>query len=167
MLETILKTIPDLKVIVYYRDPRAMVYSRWTTGLLSGISNQDISLEAKVLCNRMAEELDILPDLLNKYKDNILQIRYEDLIDRPFVYIHDIYDFINIPLPHQVSEWFRGSLNATDHDPNDPDEDLPYDTIRHDAHKTAGRWRFKMHKRDIEKATVACKKVLDYLGYSI
>ena len=83
ILADVLQVIPDLRIISYHRDPRAIVWSRYKAWILSSHAKRDIFIEAKLLCERMLINVKKYISLKSRYPSNIITFRYEDLVQDP------------------------------------------------------------------------------------
>lgn len=154
-IEHFLQAFPDMQVIYYTRDPRAMVASRygkdgpkipesWKRGVL-------------LLCDEMASDIQALDELEPKYPGVFLRVRYEDLVSNPDETMVSLFDHIDLdPLP-ETYEWLNESLHSTKNE----------GVRRTNATLVMSRWRTRFQESDIDEVShnPRCWKVLKRLGY--
>ena len=75
-LEPLMRTNPNLKIIQLFRDPRAIINSRFHS---KGYPARDYTKNAKALCRKMTWDLMEGKELVKKYPDRVKLIFYEDL----------------------------------------------------------------------------------------
>ena len=72
----LLSEIPDIKVILLFRDPRGMMTSRSN---LPWCQNEPTCGQIDVVCRNMDEDLKLALELRSEMPNNIYLLRYEDL----------------------------------------------------------------------------------------
>ena len=161
LLEDILDAVPDLKVVIYFRDPRAIVVSRYYHALLSNMSQKYMRNEGALLCQRMRYELTLLPQLLSKYPNNIHVMQYEDVVKAPADNMREVYKFVGTEIHDEVEKWISGHLvHATKNDGG-------YGTSRTDPVATSKKWRSKLRKSVADDLNNVCSDVLKALRYEV
>ena len=103
-LERTLQRIPDLNVIYYARDPRAMVLSRHVADLAFYAKSDfrhSVVDEAKRLCAQMRGDLRSLKHFDRKYPGAIIRIRYEDFIRDPLATASRLFAHVGRTVPRR------------------------------------------------------------------
>ena len=160
MMETLLKQEPSLKIIHLVRDPRGILSSRFATSQVSGLAKRKMDKEAKVLCHRMLFDLDEYSKLHEKYPNNIVQVRYEDIATSPEESAKVLYQFTRgIAVPEQVESFIKKNTHATK-------DNGSYGTARKDSAAMAMQWKTKLSVQNRNITSTICKSVIEKLGYS-
>ena len=147
-----------LKVIHFVRDPRGIVLSRRSAGLLSFLSSRNLVKESKFLCERITHDLSILDTVAKVFPKQFLTVRYEDLTADQEAITHLVYDFIDQDIPAEVTSWFNNTMSGT------KNTGL-FGTQRANSTYTAYRWRDKLPQKDIDSINGYCSEVLQHYGY--
>ena len=116
-VELLLKLMPDLKVIHYIRDPRAVALSRQMDNSVRGIyarkGKGDTILKAgKLYCQDLERDMRTSRYLQKLHPKNIKEIYYEELATFPNLIANRIYDFIEHPVPQQLYDWISNNTNS-------------------------------------------------------
>lgn len=159
-LEELIARIPDISVIYYVRDPRAIAASRANPEARLTMSNDDRSAatETRILCRRMAEDLAAKRYLESKYPGAISTVRYEDFVRRPRKQAVEVFKSIRRPLPADIHSWIKSKFSG------DADNGI-YGTIRVDPLLTSGKWMSETILRTALEMEDNCHGVLRDLGY--
>ena len=115
-VEKLLKLIPDLKVIHYIRDPRAVALSRQMDQSVRGIyalKRQPIQKAGQLYCQDLERDIRTSRYLQQLYPQNILEIYYEELATFPELITTRIYDFIDRPVPQTLMEWIGNNTSTS------------------------------------------------------
>lgn len=161
-MEHILNAMPDVHIIHYFRDPRAIGMSVTKVPIISfaAKSTEDILLtELSVLCKKMEGDIRTREALEKKYPGAFTTLKYENLVTDPEKAIAKIYSHIGRKVPQSLWKFIRTALNnpnATEHQ---------FGNIRRNATATARAWRKKFPQKDVVKAHEMCKTVLSQMGY--
>ena len=106
---------PSWKVIHVLRDPRGIILSRQRVQYFSRVWSANIEHEARQLCPRIMRDLQKKKILQEKFTSSFYTVKYEDFAAHPHHITRQIYTFLNIPLPQNVSDWItlntQGSRN--------------------------------------------------------
>ena len=160
MMEILIKQEPSLKIIHLVRDPRGILNSRLALHFVSHLAESKIDREAKALCHRMLFDIDEYSRLKNKYPNNIVQLRYEDIAILPEANANFLYQFTRgIAVPEQMTSFIKNITHAQN-------EDDIYGTGRKDSAATAYQWKTTLsaqNQRIIAKTI--CKYVIEKLKY--
>lgn len=159
-LEELIKRIPDISIIYYVRDPRAIAVSRANPEARLTMSNADRSAatETRILCRRMAEDLAAKRYLESKYPGAISMVRYEDFVRRPRKQAAEVFKSIRRPLPADIHSWIKSKFSG------DADDGI-YGTVRADALLTSGKWMSETTLKTALEMEDNCHDVLRDLGY--
>ena len=157
IVETLLQKHPDIKLIHYLRDPRAIAVSRKKLKLLSTITKDDIETEARLLCENIVTDITIKKKLEKLYPNNVLTIYYEKLAKDPVGNAKKIYEFLGEDLPDKVVKWLNGSTNA------EKDGGM-FQLFRKNSTETAMNWEKNLSYGSVKRITQHCRTALDLMG---
>jgi keratan sulfate 6-sulfotransferase 1 len=153
MADRLLELDPDLRIIHYMRDPRAMFVSAVKLGYEKYNKTEQW---AKLWCYRMYRDHEHLRRLSKGNK--ILELRYEDLATNFTKILPRMYSYIDRPLPQALIKWFQVNTNAT------KDNDV-LGTSRKNSTITAFMWR-SVIPDDVKKiVNRICLNVLNIYHY--
>ena len=148
---------PNVKVVHYVRDPRAMLVSAVELGFEKYAAAQ-VTRWAKLLCHRMSKDREHLQGLRGTHR--VLDLRYEDLATDYMSALRRLYGYTKIPLPDEVINWFQRSTNASR-------DGGPLDTSRSNSAVTAYRWRSVIPEDIVEIVNNICAEVIEVYRYNI
>ncbi|KAK2160459.1 hypothetical protein LSH36_133g05056 [Paralvinella palmiformis] len=160
-LGPIIKANPDIYVVHYTRDPRAIALSRYKTGiLLFDKVNRSTVREAQFICDKMREDIRQRLILEKKYPGIFVHLTYESLAEDPEGFAKTFYGLFNESYPtswntfieEYMHEYMDGSTFGI--------------TVRN-ATETALRFRTEMSKHDLDTINKFCSDVIISLGYMI
>ena len=151
---------PDLKVVYFPRDPRAIAYSRAEHGLLKNPRNLHYAEEARFLCARMRNDLAKKELLESRYPGKVLTINYEFLARHPHLYAERVYKHLQHKMP-------EGWLNLMKRNSNAAADNGPFGLVRRDPLKTALNWKKKANVLGRQTMTHRCQFVLEKLHYDL
>ena len=115
-VEKLLQLIPDLKVIHYIRDPRAVALSRQLDESVRGLyafEGQTIQKAGQLYCQDLERDIRTSRYLQQLYPQNLLEIYYEELATFPELITTRIYDFIDRPVPQTLMEWIGNNTSTS------------------------------------------------------
>lgn len=111
-MESLLRTLPNFRVIHLVRDPRAVILSRLkfdASGLggysLSRNNGSIMSREAKLFCSTVLRDIRLSSELQAKYPGKIRQVFYEDAVKNLKNFTKQIYGFVHSANPIGTSWW--------------------------------------------------------------
>ena len=159
----LVKKDPNFKVIHQLRDPRGALMSAKSIGMFSRHSRKSIVEEAKVVCEKMLEDIRAYKILKENYPSNYIQTKYEDLADHPLETVKLIYEHIGANIPQEVE---KHMIEIT-HAKTEPKGPGALDTHRKDSNKTAHKWRLRMTKRDRTLVDKICLRTIQEGGYKV
>jgi hypothetical protein len=91
LVRSLLRRNKSYKVIHLIRDPRGMLLSRERAD--KGMINSDHVLET---CTRLATDIDTYQQMAAEFPNDVIQIRYEDMVQQPEVIAMHVYDFVGL-----------------------------------------------------------------------
>ena len=156
-LQDLLLKEPHIKVIHYFRDPRGIENSR-SAGMKR--KKEGMIKDAKLLCSRMLQDIQIRKKLEEKYPQSFMVLMYEDLANNPLREAERLYNFIGHKLLNQVKDW----LELNTHSKARWADKKPLGTSRSNSSSTAIQWMTKLSLDTKLKLTQICKDVLVELG---
>lgn len=160
-LEDLILRVPDLYVIYYVRDPRAIVNSVLSTDLTTSIGPTDFFSEAEIICHKMEEDLKHYEILKSKFPGVFLLTKYEDLVTDPVSFGDKVYQHIG--LNKATQRWVRFSQTALHSDSSTG----TFGVKRKDGTKSIEKWREGLSVDTVIKVNALCKHVLEKLDYEI
>lgn len=157
--EMLLAKNPDLYIIHYVRDPRAIATSRIQRGLCIDRYNRDLLREAELICRRMSDDIYHRKLLEAKYPNTTYLLRYEDLVLDPLLWVGEVYRFIGRKRHNvsQVSEYFHSAIFGN----------KDHLSERKNGTECINKWRYDLTPDDIVSITTTCQDVLQELGYEL
>ena len=114
-MSSLLKTVPNFRVIHLVRDPRAVSLSRmkfnpFARGLFSGNNNETLVRAAILYCQTVVRDIKSRLKLERKYGGKILSLIYEEVVKDPLKSMRSVYEFIDEPINEVVLEWMSSHL---------------------------------------------------------
>ena len=161
MSEAVLKKDPTIRFILYVRDPRGTILSRW--GIETHLRKKNVYAQrqhALELCTRMQHDFDVYQQLSVKYPGHFLLVRYEDLALYPHETSKFIYNSLGRTVPLSVDKWINGHTHST------KKVKAVLGTNRNSS-AVAERWRTDMTQKEQTIITSQCKRLLRTLGYPL
>ena len=146
--ETLLQTIPNLKVVHLFRDPRAVLHSHSNTKWSRTKENNVKSLQkgAQSVCDRIVKDVEYGKILLQKYPKRFTIIQYEDF-EQPLQTIKALYEFLGMTFDRTILQYVDSS-NGTEKSGNHPFQ-----------------YRNSMTWKNIQVINRYCTNAFDLLGY--
>src|SRR6218665_4038493 len=161
-LEMLIQRIPDIHVLYYTRDPRAIVISRLSLPfpLVFSSDERSVTAESKILCHRMWEDIKAKKLLERKYPGSITTIRYEDFVQD----FSGTIEFVFSQMKHNQSQrLWRWILRKRTADA----DDKPFSTFRGNSCENISKWKTKVSVSQEMEMNRHCHKVLLELGYDL
>ena len=161
--EELVKRDPNFKVIHQLRDPRGALMSAKSINMFSRHSRKSIAEEAKIVCGKMLEDIRAYRTLKEKYPENYIQTKYENLADHPLDTVELIYNHIGSSVPQDVKK----HLSEITHGKTEPRLPGSLDTHRKNSSQTAHRWRLRITKHEKALLDKICLRAIQEGGYTI
>lgn len=149
--EKLLRTMPDLKVVHLFRDPRAVIHShsgrKWSPIKESSLTS--IARGAQAVCCRIVRDIQHGQTLVEQYPDRFKIIQYEDF-ENPLATIRILYNFLGMSFDEEVLQYIDGSeeTGSSNSDGNHPFQ-----------------YRYSMQWKTIKVINQYCEQAFDMLGY--
>jgi len=160
-LEPVIKTNPDMRVIHYTRDPRAIAFSRSRTGILIFDKiNRSSVREAEFVCHKMREDLKQRLILEKKYPHVFTHLTYESFATDPERFARRIYGMLNKTYPEEWKPFVAKHMYGKS-------EGSMFGITVKNATRTAFRWRSKIPKYQLDMINGFCGDVITGLGYQL
>ena len=151
--ESLLQTKENLKVIHLFRDPRAIMNSRFDA---EWYPRGDFVSTTKSLCRKMMHDYQVGQKLMKKYPYRFRFLYYEDLNDKPSDKIKTIYRYLGMSLKEHKFPIVKNTNVFTNSDVN-------VSTER--EKNTAYWWRKQLRWHLVKQIDNICKDVYNALGY--
>jgi chondroitin 6-sulfotransferase 3/keratan sulfate 6-sulfotransferase 1 len=162
LVEDLLKTDPNVRIIHLVRDPRGLLTSWWR---VTRLPNNDTARheykmrDAYLLCKRISSDVHALKELEAKYPGRLLMIRYEDLATNIEAIVNSVYvKLLGLPIPDGLIDIMKTIGNAT------ADNDA-YGIVRKNSTATAFQWRQIMEKEILTNVNIICSSLINELQY--
>ncbi|KAK2153563.1 hypothetical protein LSH36_292g00071 [Paralvinella palmiformis] len=156
-IRALLELVPDLRVILFVRDPRAVAFSRSSN---AKPKNQILRNFLK-LCMKMRADLYYKQQIEQTSPGSLILVRYEDFVARPMFWINAMYAHIGIEAPKEAAhKLIRTRLYAGS------DDGLKFGNVRANASEIAYRWLPLIVPDLMFQMQRACPDVLKTLGYT-
>lgn len=161
-LEPLIQRMPDVHVVFYARDPRAIAVSRadprTRQTYIHDEAKWSVFDEVKLLCRKMWCDLRAKRRLERRYPGSILTVRYEDFLRNPHGTVAQTYGQLLRKVPEGFDRWANERLNATA-------SDGLYGIKRSNSIVHISKWRSEVNYLLGQEMTKHCLKVLKELGY--
>ena len=152
----LLDRIPDLRVILFVRDPRAVAFSRSS----SAKPKNQILRNFLKLCLKMRADLYYRQQIEQSYPGSVILVRYEDFVARPRFWIREMYRHVGIAAPREAAhKLIHTRLYAGS------DDGLKYGNVRANATEIAYKWLPLVAPDLMFRMQRACPDVLNTLRY--
>ena len=161
MAVTLLRKDPYIKIILYVRDPRGVLESRFRRAGKDVKIDENLKLlekDAALLCSKMKADYSVFQELSSLKPRNFLLVKYEDVVARTPEDVKNIYKFIDRTVPKSVLNFFKNATSATKNGHG-------MNTIRKNATLTAEQWKKNLQPEIIKKIEEICEPVLLSFGY--
>ncbi|ELU14454.1 hypothetical protein CAPTEDRAFT_210909 [Capitella teleta] len=160
-VEPVLRAIPELYVLHYFRDPRAIANSRIMIKLRNNsVRAWDIGTE--LLCKEMHQDILAAESISKELVGRIHTLRYEDLVRDIEGSLGKMYQELGRHLPKEVVNFLKDTMNAEE-------EDGKFGVKRKNATSLIDSWRHEYPRDVVETVSRrnSCQFVLQYLGYTV
>lgn len=171
-LDQLLHYLPDARVIELVRDPRATLASRklrqtgdeWLDTKESKeslqvdrMTNYDLLLDAMM----WKEAINAARDARRKRPQNIITIRYEDLVTNPVHVVQRICEFTGLEYSDDMLEvgWVNAATQMSDADPDVPKAQVGI------SKSAIEKWRKSLEEDEIFLAQTILKSEMREMGY--
>lgn len=161
LVEELLRTDPLLRLVYLIRDPRGMLNSWWKNTRISrqNYSDADRELDARAMCTRMHSDWKAFVRLRQKFPDNSLLLRYEDLAESPDAAADRVYRSLGYSgAPRAVIGALRTITAAKNPNGN-------YGIRRANSSMTADAWIDSMRPTLKTMVNRHCHQVLREIGF--
>ena len=98
LIPRLLLQLPNLKILLLVRDPRAITNSRIITEWfpVNDTDPRGVLENVRSLCRKMEDDIQTLRQLVKQFSDRIVVYRLEDVVVDPPELFKDIFKFINL-----------------------------------------------------------------------
>ncbi|KAK2170363.1 hypothetical protein LSH36_3g19058 [Paralvinella palmiformis] len=158
-VERLLARNPDLHIIHYVRDPRAIATSRIDRGLCTDRYNPDLLREVDLICRRIRDDIHDRKLLETRYPNSTYLLRYEDLVLDPLGCVRSTYKFLDKKYQN-ASKWqtfFQEFIYGT----------KDHLSVRKNGTESISKWRSNLSIENIISMTELCQDVIHELGYDL
>ena len=148
----ILDQDPDVVIVYYYKDPRALALSVYGAGAKHG---------AERICSDMRSDLAFYEKLSDRYPGRLYHFRYEDIVTNYKETLEKLYDFVGAELPLSVLNFYHNALGGFGTDFS------MLSTYRENSTHTAFRWKHELSEADIKIIESHCSDVIQKFHYPL
>jgi hypothetical protein len=160
-LSQTLDTFPDIHVIYFTRDPRAVIHSRVSTGKLTwDKTNTSHAREASIFCPRISDDVMNLITINQRYPGVVHVVRYEDLVTNPISTAKTVYKIFNSTPPSEWREFVKRTMHS-----EDGAESGGFGINVKNASELAYRWRKELPADQMTIINKLCSVAISGLGY--
>jgi hypothetical protein len=146
---------PSILVVHLLRDPRGILRSRQS---LKYMRSEKLSDEARDLCTAMLHDIRIRRRLEQNFKNNFLELRYEEMAEDPVQAAKKVYRLMVEDMPQNVEarlqEMVRGQTDVGG----------PFGLIRANGSATANAWK-GMSAYELRTIDLQCKQLYSESDY--
>jgi hypothetical protein len=160
-VEEVVERLPEIFVVFYVRDPRAVAASTIRVKLNS--AEPSILKEARILCRKMELDLVDYKRLSAKYPGVFLLVKYEDLVLNPHAFGDKVFQHIGMGNCSQ--EWVEVFTNSSRRYVRS--KNAKFGTFVHNRTLHLHDWRKVLRGHDLIEVNTYCKTVLDEMGYEM
>ena len=154
-MDFIIDAFPDIHVIYYTRDPRAISLSRAQWDFPKGKRDRRAIAEARYLCPRMTRDISELLRIQSEYPGIIHHLRYEDFVASPVEKGKEAFRYFERTPSKQWKFFCEQAMHAKKREKY---------RVSNTTHATL-RWMKEIPESDLVTMDSLCGDVLDYLGY--
>ena len=157
-LDVILEGHPDWKVVHQIRDPRGVLISQRSSGIMTTYSKGSIIAESSILCDKMLNDTRSLKLYNRTHQSQYMLVKYEDYADAPVQTAQKIYSHIGSEATSEVIEAIMELTHAS-HDSGAMDQ------RRKNSSATARKWTTKMTSIEKKWIDKSCSDFYKESGY--
>ncbi|XP_052090753.1 carbohydrate sulfotransferase 3-like [Mytilus californianus] len=152
LAETLLSSLPNLKIVYLVRDPRAIIQSRM---MLNLVDEQNLKTESTELCSRMDKDMHFIKKSTMKRRIKI--VRYEKFARNSVSEAKDLFKFVGSEFHTDIVKWIeQNSVKSTNFN--------PYSTSRNSS-ESVGRWLTQIKRETALKVDESCVNLYKAVGY--
>ena len=153
-VEGLIQRFPKLRIIHMYRDPRPVVSSRRSYGVLSLYGKSDLRNEAELYCRQLNEDIILRRRLEEKYPGQFMEVLFQDLDGHPNYTLHKVFNFVGLPWSSDLDVWLQEHT----------EQKKKGIAVSRNSTTVITRWRDKMSNDTISKINSACRDLYDTTG---
>ncbi|CAC5404994.1 CHST1 [Mytilus coruscus] len=152
LAETLLSSLPNLKIVYLVRDPRAIIQSRM---MLNLVDEQNLKTESTELCSRMDKDMHFLKKSTMKRRIKI--VPYEKFARNSVPEAKDLFKFVGSEFHTYIVKWIeQNSIKSTNFN--------PYSTSRN-SKASVDRWLTQIKRETALKVDESCVNLYKAVGY--
>ena len=161
-LEPFIQQMPDIHIVHYVRDPRAVSVSRADEHIHTFRHTMSWTAmhETYLLCHRMRYDIQHRKRLQERYPGSIITVRYEDLVLDPKATVRRMYEFFDRPVPLGLNDWVKRTMQAVK-------DDGMYGVRKTNGLRHLSKWRSEVTTEDIDIMNQLCVDVLSEYDYEL
>ena len=164
--EELIRSLPNLKIIVLVRDPRAVFNSRWSDAISKWCKSEHCS-DPETSCRDLEEDLIHTKRLMEAYSDKIMLVRYEDLSLYTMSSLKSMLEFLELPWQAKFQQYIT-SHTKMEKMVRSKGKMLkrkdPYSTTRNSTAAVMS-WVSSLSTEDVTRIQSSCSAPMDTLGY--
>lgn len=164
VLYDVIAALPDIHILYYVRDPRAIAKSVTSLNMLAtGFTSKNDTFreEITILCERMRYDISVLDTLNKAYPGTILLLKYEELVIDATTFGRKAFPFLGREFDESFSNMFISAASS-----KSEKTEGAFSTFRMDGRLAARRWRDKMAAEDWQLSSRVCGDVLKHFHYT-
>ena len=155
------ENVPDLRVVVLVRDPRAVFHSRWSERISAWCRSAQCA-DPGTSCADLAEDVTAARQLMAEFPGRVTLLRYEDLSLDTAAAARRLVRALGLPW-HAALEAYIRTHTRPPARARRPGPD-PYGTVRDSAAAVVG-WAASLSAANVSRVEAACSAPMGWLGY--
>ncbi|KAK7070210.1 hypothetical protein SK128_018768 [Halocaridina rubra] len=140
----------DLRVIHILRDPRGAVISNWKAGW---------DIPAETLCGNLLEDLETAQDILKRFPNRYVAVRYEDICADAKRIANIVFHFLGYANLLPSANRFLTRMTS--------EEAGDEYSLRRNTSQQLQQWRTKITEEELKKIETTCSKAINKLGFHL
>ena len=157
LVSAVLSSVPDLTVIMFIRDPRAMAYSR------AGKRKEeyDILNNLRLTCKKLEVDFKELRAINEAHPGSVAVVKYENFVEAPNLWTTKMYQHFGYSTPRDLDQFIRTHMFSGE------DDGKKWGNIRQNATELANRWLHLVSPGLMSKMQDQCGDIITMLGYDL
>ena len=151
--EKLLEQYPNLLILHLLRDPRAILKSRT---VLQDIPGDNFP---QILCDGMKQNIIIYESLVEKFKDRLSTLYYEDLAEDSVRIAQLIYERLDLKFTNHAKKWVEDMMLGEDV------KGYSYEVQRRNAVESSRKWRLQIEYELVKETDKVCKDFYQRTGF--
>ena len=157
------ENVPDLRVVVLVRDPRAVFHSRWSERISAWCRSAQCA-DPATSCADLAEDVTAARQLMAEFPGRVTLLRYEDLSLDTAAAARRLVRALGLPWHAALEAYIRTHTRPQARARGRRPAADPYGTVRDSAAAVVG-WAASLSAANVSRVEAACSAPMSWLGY--